>query len=130
MPPRDSCHDEVSHALQKEGWVIYPKQARFDADVLAIIDIEATKDDIKAYVEVKCFPGANTTQEIYIAFGQYIVYRELLSHIRPNAALYLAIPDTIYNQQFTATIRNALHSNRVKMIIVDVQMEVVVQWIQ
>jgi len=128
MPPLDSCHNQVSHALQKEGWTIQPRQARFDADILAVIDIEANKADEHAYIEVKCFPGANTTQEYYIAFGQYVIYRTLLSKIKPEAVLYLAVPEHVYYGEFTETIYNAIQDNRVKLIIVNLTTEVIVQW--
>ena len=128
MPAKDSCHDEVSHALQKDGWNINPKQPRLVADIFAYIDIEAHKDEQDAFIEVKCFPGANDTQELYIAFGQYIVYRELLAWLKPEAKLYLGIPDSVF-ARFPTTVLNTIQNNHVKIIVVDLETETIVRWI-
>jgi hypothetical protein len=127
MPAKDSCHDAISRALQKDGWYINPRQPRLVADIFAYIDIEAHKAEQNVFIEVKCFPGANDTQELYIAFGQYVVYRELVARLKPEANLYLGIPESVY-AGFTATILNTIHNNHVKIIIVDIETEAIVRW--
>lgn len=87
MPAIDNCHSQVVHAFQKDGWNVSPKSPYILAPDMAIyVDIEAQKsangsgDTTRIYVEVKCLPGHNITQELYIVFGQYIVYRALLAN--------------------------------------------------
>jgi XisH protein len=128
MPAKDSCHDQISRALQKDGWTISPKQPRLAADIFAYIDIEAHKDERNAFIEVKCFPGANDTQELYIAFGQYIVYRELLARLKPEAILYMGVPESSF-AGFPTTVLNTIQNNHVKIIVVDIESETIVRWI-
>jgi hypothetical protein len=128
MPAKDSCHDEVSRALIKDGWTISPIQPRLVADIFAYIDIEAHKDEQDAFIEVKCFPGANDTKELYIAFGQYIVYRELLARLKPEARLYLGIPERVF-AGFPTTVLNTIQNNHVNIIVVNLEVEAIVRWI-
>jgi hypothetical protein len=92
MPAQDRCQLQVIHALQREGWTVEDQSSVLYAtpDMPVFIDLEAFKANRHNYVEVKCFPRANRTQELHIAFGQYIVYREVLARLRPNMLLYLA----------------------------------------
>jgi XisH protein len=91
------------------------------------IDIEAFKVDKHIYVEVKCFPRANRTQELHIAFGQYVIYREVLTRLLPNTSLYLAVP---HNNPDLASpnFQAAIITNHVKMIFVDMKAERIVAW--
>ena len=125
-----SCHSEVNRALQKNGWVISSEQIRFDSDILAVVDMEVMKDGETAYILIKCFSDPNITQEIFGAVGQYLVYRTLLNKVKSEAVLYLSVPENIYQKHFTDPIRRALQSNGIKMIIVDLAKEEIVQWIQ
>jgi hypothetical protein len=99
------------------------------ADIYAYIDIEAHKDEQRAFIEVKCFPGANDTQELYITFGQYIVYRELLAQLVPSAKLYLGVPESVFIE-FRTTVLNTIQNNHVKIIIVNMETETIVRWIE
>ncbi|MHB8629314.1 MAG: element excision factor XisH family protein [Aggregatilineales bacterium] len=74
MPAQDTCQPEIIRALQKHGWTITGKPSRFYAalDMPILIDLEAFKANAHIYVEVKCFPRANRSQELHIALGQYI----------------------------------------------------------
>src|SRR5262249_48323070 len=130
MPTQDACRPKVVSALQKDGWVITGQQIYIPRpDLYVFIDIEAAKSEKQAYIEVKCFPDANTTTEFYTAIGQYLVYRQVIMTERPHHILYLAIPDHIYND-FGETYLETIQNNRVKIIIVNTEMEVVAQWIE
>ena len=129
MPAIDSCQPQVIRALQKAGWTIATKTTALQAtsDMPIFIDIEAFKLDARIYVEVKCFPAANRSQELHIAFGQYVIYREVIARLRPDSVLYLAVPydnPDLASPVFQATIRN----NRVKIILIDLKAEEIVQW--
>jgi hypothetical protein len=131
MPKEVICQPQVIVALQKDGWIITAAQIIFRRpDLYVYIDLEAKKGDVTAYIEVKCFPGANDTNEFYAALGQYFVYREVLVIDAPNASLYLAIPTTVWNKQFSDTYRSTILNNHVKIVLVDLDTETVAQWMQ
>jgi len=59
---------------------------------------------------------------------EYIVYRELLARLKPEATLYLGIPENVFSG-FPTTILTTIQANDVKLIIVDTEAEAIVQWI-
>jgi hypothetical protein len=140
MPALDSCHFQVVHALRKAGWSLADKPKYIDdveTETFVYIDIEASYkpngavgETRQIYVEVKCFPGKNVTQEVYIALGQYLIYRALLARQAIPVPLYLAVPSTAYATTFNAVFRRALHDNRIMMVVVDLETETIVQWIE
>jgi hypothetical protein len=137
MPQQDSCHEQVVRALEKEGWRIKPTQEqRYTPDRTVFIDIVATRGvngstQQVLLVEVKCFTDRNsTTRELYIAFGQYILYRALLAELRDETPLYLAVPEDAYSLIFEQTAMRAVRDNHVKMVIVNVVTETITQWIE
>ncbi|MHB8625182.1 MAG: element excision factor XisH family protein [Aggregatilineales bacterium] len=129
MPAQDSCQPQVVHALQKEGWAIVDTSTVLYAtpDMPIFIDLEAFKADVHIYIEVKCFPRANRTQELHIAFGQYVIYREVLARLRPNMSLYLAVPHNNPDLA-TPTFQAAINNNHVKIILIDLEKERIVGW--
>src|SRR5712691_8924559 len=94
MPAQDTCQPKIIRALEKDGWAVTDKPPGLYAasKMPAFIDLKASKTNTAIYVEVKCFPRANRTQELHIAFGQYLIYREVLARLLPNTSLYLAVP--------------------------------------
>lgn len=64
-----------------------------------------------------------------IAVGQYISYRQVLAVKKPRHILYLAMPQKIYDR-LTTTHREILQANHVRLIIVDLEVEVIVRWIE
>jgi hypothetical protein len=67
---------------------------------------------------------------VYIALGQYLIYRALLTKQALAVPLYLAVPQATYEATFNAVFRQALLDNRIMMIVVDLEMETIVQWIR
>jgi hypothetical protein len=72
VPVLDSCHSQIVNALRKDGWNVSPKSPYILAPDMAIyVDIAARRsangsgDPAEIYVEVKCLPGHNITQELY-----------------------------------------------------------------
>jgi len=129
MPSEDACQPQVEVALKKEGWVIVDTQVYISkGDFYVFIDIEAANEANQTFIEVKCFPTP-AQGEFYNAVGQYVSYREVISTERPGHSLYLAIPEKVYDA-FTDVHRDILRANRVKLVIVNLDFEVVVRWIQ
>ncbi len=137
MPKYDTCHEQVMRALQKDGWRIVAEQSVIMAhkrkgivDIRAAREINGSRQQI-LLVEVKCFPDReDTTQELYTAIGQYIVYRAIMVQLTMNIPPYLAVPDEVFANTFDLSVRWAINDSRVKLIIVDVEMEIIKQWIE
>ena len=56
MPAKDRYHDNVVHALVKDGWTVTDEQVLFIVDKRYIwTDIQAQKANQTIYVEVKGF---------------------------------------------------------------------------
>lgn len=136
MPQLDSCHPQVVKALEKVGWSVTP-----DPFVLLLDKIHRLYIDIEAYrpsdrrtimiVEVKCFHDtSDETTDLYLAIGQYMIYRGLLEQRNIEAPLYLAVPESAYRGVFQRMAMPVVHGNHVKMILVDLDREVIKQWIE
>ena len=64
------------------------------------------------------------------ALGQYILYGLYLTQILPEAVLYMAVSDAVYRSFFIkSAIQFALTELDIKLIVFDVEQEVIVQWI-
>ena len=81
MPAKDKYHQQVRHALEKEGWIIthdpYMLQTEgvnFPIDLGAEKLIAAEKGADKIVVEIKSFTGESVPNEFHTALGQYLDY--------------------------------------------------------
>ena len=135
MPRLDECHEQVVHALENDGWQVDARPRRLIHEVrLVFIDIQAAKGvngrrQQILLAEVKCFPDReSTTQELYIAFGQYILYRALLAQEEIDLPLYLAVPLDAYEDIFDSTVMRTISDNRIKLVIVNIETETISQW--
>ncbi|MDX1993994.1 MAG: element excision factor XisH family protein [bacterium] len=137
MPAFDQCHDQVVRALEKEGWRLEAAPYRVFTKYRSIyIDAEFTHQDDNhlqhiILVEVKCFPDENsTTTDLYNAIGQYLVYRDMLIETETALPLYLTVPYTIFEKVFDAAIQRVIKDNRIDVIVIDLEQEEIVQWIE
>jgi len=101
-------------------------------------DIQAQKSDSGnghaqkiIVVEVKCFPEQRSDQdELYRALGQYLMYRNALRIEGITAPLYLAIPTLAYDRLFSKKlVLDTVREVRIKLIVVDVKREEVIEWL-
>jgi XisH protein len=136
MPARDLHHEAVKIALIKDGWRILAEDYTlwYDRDRLyvdlAAKGVTAEKAGRRILVEVKSFLGASFTQNLEQAIGQYVIYRDILEETGSDHQLYLAVPQSTYEKGFQRSLAvMTIRRNRVKQVIVDVQREVIVQWI-
>jgi len=137
MPKFDTCHPQVIRALQSAGWRIEAEQfmivvgtRRGFVDVRAVREDNGTRQQIML-VEIKCFPDReDTTQEIYTAIGQYIVYRALMIQLRMNAPLYLAVPAGVFANVFDSAVQWAIQDSRINAMVVDLETETITEWIE
>ncbi|MBE9042130.1 XisH family protein [Oscillatoriales cyanobacterium LEGE 11467] len=137
MPAKDLYHDRVRSALIKDGWRITRdtyqikfKEIKLYADLAAETMFAAERDRKQIIVEVKSFLGASRVRDFEAAIGQYILYRLYLSQIFPEATVYLAINSDIYRSFFLKeAIEFVIKELNIQLIIVDIDREVIVRWI-
>ena len=64
------------------------------------------------------------------ALGQYILYRNLINLTEPEYKIYLAIKESTYQNFFTRdSIKEIVQLNQILMIVVNVEKEEILQWI-
>lgn len=137
MPKLDIIHHAVKRALIKDGWLItddpyiiqYQKTVLY-ADLGAERPIAAERADQKLVVEVKSFIGQSKIQDLKEALGQYDIYRYLLEETAPERKLYIAVSEVSYKSFFIQDIAQLIiKKHPLSMIIVDLEMEEITQWI-
>ncbi|WP_341527863.1 XisH family protein [Nostoc sp. UHCC 0302] len=138
MSAKDVFHEVVKKALQKDGWQITHDPlsisvggVNLSIDLAAEKLIAAEREGEKIAVEVKSFlEKSSAISEFHTALGQFINYRGALRRRQPERVLYLAVPLTTYKTFFQLDFPQAMiEENQVKMIIYDVEQEVIFKWI-
>lgn len=137
MPKLDIIHNSVKNALIKDGWlitddpyVIQYRRTTLYADLGAERPIAAERNGQKLVVEVKSFIGASKIQDLKEALGQYDIYRYLLEETAPDRKLYIAISKVAYNTFFTQDVTQLiLNRHQLPIIVVDLETEEIMQWI-
>jgi XisH protein len=138
MPAKDIYHDAVRFALVKDGWRILSEDYSLEyggdrvyVDIAAEKSIAAERQGQKILVEVKSFLGRSFVHDLEQAVGQYVVYRDILVETGLDFELYLAITTGIYKGNFQRKLAQMIVSrNRVSLLIVDSESEVIDQWIK
>jgi XisH protein len=137
MSAKDVFHEVVKKALQKDGWQITHDPLSISVggvnvsiDLAAEKLIAAERQGEKIAVEVKSFlEKSSAISEFHTALGQFINYRGALRRRQPERILYLAVPLTTYKTFFQLDFPQAMiEENQVKMIIYDVEGEVIFKW--
>jgi hypothetical protein len=138
MSAKDVFHEVVKKALQKDGWQITHDPlsisvggVNLSIDLAAEKLIAAEREGEKIAVEIKSFlERSSAISEFHTALGQFINYRGALRRRQPDRVLYLAVPLTTYKTFFSLDFpRDMIEENQVKMIIYDVEHEVIAEWI-
>ncbi|TAE61737.1 MAG: XisH protein [Nostocales cyanobacterium] len=137
MPAKDIYHDAIKNALIKDGWKITAdpykikyKDAELFADLSAEKPIAAEQNGRKIIVEIKSFLSPSPMRDFELALGQYILYRNLINLTEPEYKIYLAIKESTYQNFFTRdSIKEIVQLNQILMIVVNVEKEEILQWI-
>jgi hypothetical protein len=137
MPAKDIYHNAVRFALVKDGWEILTEDYtleyggdRLYVDIAAEKSIAAEKQGQRILVEVKSFLGRSFINDLEQAVGQYVVYRDVLVETVLDFELYLAITQGTYKSYFQRQLAQMIiNRNQVKLLIVDAENEVIVEWI-
>jgi hypothetical protein len=84
----------------------------------------------KIVVEIKSFLSPSPMKDFELALGQYILYRNLINLTEPEYKIYLAIKESTYQNFFTRdSIKEIVQLNQILMIVVNVEKEEILQWI-
>ena len=137
MPRLDTIHNAVKNALINDGWVITadPYRIKYEeitvyADLAAEMPIAAEREGRKIIVEVKSFIGISKLQELKEALGQYDIYLYLLEETEPDRKLYVAISEDAQKEFFKRkAIQLIIHKHKLPLIVVDLDKEEIVTWI-
>lgn len=138
MPAKDIIHDAVRNALENDGWTITDdpltltyKDKSVYTDLGAERLIGAQREQEKIAVEVKSFIGASVIRDVEIALGQHALYLAFLSETEKDRKLYIALTTLAYAKLSQSdAIQMLFRYNEVSLIVVDVDSEVVISWIQ
>lgn len=134
---RDKFHFIVREALENDGWVIKndPYVVRYGERKIEI-DLEAEmilaeKGIDRILVEVKSFLTASAFYEFHGALGQYKNYSRILKLSGETSALYLAMPEDVYdillNDDFG---RLTIEEEKLKIILFRPIEKDISRWIQ
>jgi hypothetical protein len=137
MPAKDVYHDAVKNALIKDGWTItadpYPikyAEVKLFADLAGDKNLAASRSEKQIVIEIKSFLSRSPMRDFETALGQYLIYKALLAIEHPEQQLYLAIGQTIYEDFFQQlAIKFILEKYQVSLLIIDLQQEEVIAWI-
>ncbi|WP_339137245.1 MAG: XisH family protein [Candidatus Electrothrix sp. GW3-4] len=140
MSARDIFHQQVKHALFKEGWSIthdpyWIKLAGSDMNVYIDLAAErvlaAEKEGVKIAVEIKSFLGTSFLSDFHTALGQYLDYRVALKQKEPERGLFLAVPLDVYESFFRRPfVQSVLSEYAVTLLTFDPEKEEIRSWIQ
>lgn len=137
MPLKDTFHDLVREALEKDGWIITddPLTVRYGGvnlyiDLGAETLLAAEKESRKIAVEIKSFIGASPVADFHMALGQYINYRVGLDLKESERVLYLAVPVDVYDAFFVLPfVKEVIQQLKVRLMVYDYKHGVIVKWL-
>lgn len=137
MPLKDTFHDLVREALEKDGWIITddPLTVRYGGvnlyiDLGAETLLAAEKESRKIAVEIKSFIGASPVADFHMALGQYINYRVGLDLKESERILYLAVPVDVYDSFFVLPfVEEVIQQLKVRLMVYDYKHGVIVKWL-
>jgi XisH protein len=137
MPARDLLHDAVRNALVRDGWTITDDPLRLKVpgrnlyvDLGAERVLAAERGALAIAVEIKSFLGPSDVADLEDALGQFVLYELVLRRVEPRRQLFLAIPEKAWKSVFAEALGEIVLGERaVRLLIIDPQKEVVIQWV-
>jgi len=138
MAAKDRFHAVVRIALEKEQWNVTDDPLRldiggtkFEIDLGAEQLLAAERGKEKIAVEIKTFLSDSPLTDYHAALGQFLNYRLALEIADSTRILYLAVPVGVYESFFKREFAQiSLERYQIKLIIYDINQEVIVQWIR
>lgn len=140
MARNDKYFPNVVEALFKEGFIVTktPLSYRLGSHTYKI-DLAAERTILIAEkssteriaVEVKSFLDNSFINDFKEANGQYDIYQKVLSKVKEDYKLYLAVPDKVYKDHFTDPfITDICLTNKMSIITFDPTINRIIQWIK
>ncbi len=136
MSREDFYHKHFRNALLAAGWKIESEHFRLPFyDTRVKIDFTASKQEngvqMLVAVEVKNFRETDSyNNEFQRAVGQYLLYRDLLTHSDFTHQLFLGVPMEIYQSFFSdAAVKRLLVELKFNLVTFDPETVTLVQWI-
>jgi hypothetical protein len=100
------------------------------ADLAVEKTIASEQKELRIIVEIKSFLSPSPMRDFEIALGQYILYRNLINFTETKYQIYLAIKDSIYENFFKRnSIQDITKINQLLLIVVDMEKEKILEWI-
>lgn len=137
MPAKDTFHELIKLALQKDGWTVTHDPLTLEIGLRQIyIDlgaeklIAAEKNNQQIAVEIKTFAGASSITDFHLAVGQFLNYRSVLRRQQPSRVLYLAVPIETYSSFFTEELpKISIADYQINLVIFNPEIAEILQWI-
>lgn len=135
----DTIHDAVKKALGKDGWTIIKEHLHLEYEELDIfVDLMAErasfvaeKDNQQILVEVKTFGDRSFMRALQQALGQYQIYVDFMEFTGLGYELYLAVSSAVYETFLRGTAaQRIIQRHRIKLLVVDIGREEVVEWLK
>lgn len=137
MPQKDTFHQTVINALQKQGWnvafdpLFVPTEGGvnffIDLGVTSVIGVE--KNGRYVAVEIKSFNETSLLHSFYEILGQYLMYEMALEEQEQSWELYIAITTSGFQKLGNAPIfKRAIQKFRMNFIIFDPLSQTILQW--
>jgi len=138
MPQKDSHHDLVRNALEKDGWTITHdpftirlEDVKFYVDLAAEKTIETDGETRKIAIEIKVFGGLSFLNEFEKAVGQYLIYKQFLVDLFPERILFLAVSTDVFEESFSLpSIQAVVTKQEIKLLIFNPETEEITKWIE
>ncbi|MEM7659262.1 MAG: element excision factor XisH family protein, partial [Bacteroidota bacterium] len=129
--------ETVVVALEKDQWSITDDPyhleigpTSFQVDLGAEKLIAANKGTEKVAIEIKSFVSPSPTSEFHTALGQYLNYALALKQKESDRTLYLAIPNSAYQEFFQLPfIQLSLQNHQINLLVFDPNSQSLIQWI-
>ena len=137
MPAKDKVHQPIRKAIEKDGWEITHDPYRIVLEgesIYADLCAEKLQGDNKLQVivvEIKGFEVRSLIHALEEALGQYRIYRKILAVQQPSISVYLAVPKGAYDLLCQRpTFRFLMADKEFSLIIVDIDRQEIVEWIE
>ncbi|MEM7132494.1 MAG: element excision factor XisH family protein [Chloroflexota bacterium] len=134
---KDLIHDNVKQALLNDGWTILDEHVRLDFGrykLFADLSIERTlaveRDGRKILVEIKSFSERSLMRALQQAIGQYRMYVDVVELTHLEYEVYLAVSKDVYDEFLSDNvIQQLIQRNGIQLIVINLEHERVIQWI-
>jgi len=134
---KDLYHNCVRTALEQEGWCITDDPLTLKAGrrkVLVDLGAEqlfgAERRGCKIAVEVKSFLNPSPIYDLEQALGQFVLYSKVLAQKEPDRSLYLALPQSVFDDLFTDEIGQILlETTDLRLLVFEPTQEILTRWL-